>query len=143
MTPSKSTTVDDLLGPGDSGRVSSARAGREAALAGQLCLAGAALGSTGSGWRDSALDEVAGRLHRVEDLLGELAREAGVTAAAARQLRGLRDQVSVYLSAAASLRLLDLDAKAAAVLRRAVMLIRARITDLGHPNHTVAFCDTE
>lgn len=125
MTASKSPTVESVFRSGARVSVPSTRASRMAALGNQLEAAEAALGPTGHGTRDGALDEAAGRLHRVEDLLEELAADTDIDIATARQLRGLRDQVSVHLSAAASLRLLDLDTKAAAVLRRAIDSVRA------------------
>ncbi len=82
--------------------------------------------------RGAGLVEAADRLRRVEIILDGVAADADMTVEGARQLRSLRDAVSVHLSAAASLRLLDMDAKAAAVLRRAVESVRGSMTDLGN-----------
>lgn len=80
----------------------------------------------------TGLVEAAERLRRVEIILDGLAADTDMTVEGARQLRSLRDVVSVHLSAAASLRLLDMDTKAAAVLRRAVESVRGSMTDLGY-----------
>ncbi len=63
----------------------------------------------------------------LQALLEELAGGTDVPPETARRLRSLREAVSVHLSAAASLRLLDLDAKAAAVLRRAVESVQPAV----------------
>ncbi len=111
------------------------------ALSDQLGAAAATLGSTGLGIDGDALDEVAERLHRIEALLEELAADPDATAAAARQMRLLRDEVSVHLSAAASLRLLDLHANAAVVLRRAVDSVRAPVATFGDVTQQVRAYD--
>jgi len=111
------------------------------ALARQFGVATAAMGSTGPGTSDGGLDEVARLLHGIEDLLDELIADAEITTATARQLRLLRDQVSVHLSAAASLRLLDLDANAAVVLRRAVDAVRPHLSSFEDTEHETPVYD--
>jgi hypothetical protein len=96
-----------------------------------LGAAAAALDRKDCGPVDGDLDDAAERLRGVEVVLAELARNAGAAPDRARQLRALHDAVSVHLSAAASLRHLDLDGNAAAVLRRAVDSITGSLTEIG------------
>jgi len=77
----------------------------------------------------------------VEILLEQLAGDPDITADAARQLRSLRDSVSGHLSAAESLRLLDLDTNAALVLSRAVESVRGPMALCGDPPYLMAFYD--
>lgn len=96
-------------------------------LSGQLGAVAARLSPQALGTQEGLLDEAVARLRHVEALLEELAGGTDVPPETARRLRSLRETVSVHLSAAASLRLLDLDAKAAAVLRRAVESVQPAV----------------
>jgi len=109
------------------------------ALSDHLAQAAAALGAHGCALEPSNLDDAAARLAEVEVLLELLAGDA--TADVARQLRSLRDSVSGHLSAAASLRLLDLDANAALVLERAVDTARGPMALFGDSPYRVPFSD--
>lgn len=113
------------------------------ALAEQLAAAAAALGPLELVIDDHALDEVARRLHGVESLLDELAAHADITGSAARHLHSSRDVVSVHLSAAASLRLLDLDANAGMVMRRAVESVRSPMAAFENPACTTPVYDAD
>ncbi len=137
MSTVESTIVGRLLHPATSGGVSPEGLARLEALNGQLAAVGAVLGSHPFDAHPGALDEAAWRLHSIEALLEVLAADEGVTTLSARRWRALREGVSVHLSAAATLRLLDLDANAAVVLARAVATVRAGLEGLRHPNTSV------
>lgn len=99
-------------------------------LSAHLVAAAAALSSGAPGARDRELDQAVEHLRRVEILLEDLAREDDVPSDTARRMRWWRDAVSGHLSATASLRLLDLNANAESVLRRAVDSLRDQLASI-------------
>lgn len=70
------------------------------------------------------------RLTTVEALLGDLVVGDAIESAAAARLLALQVELSGHLSAASTLRSLDLDARADVVLQRAAVAVRTGLTDM-------------
>jgi len=121
----------------------SARTAQLKTLSNRLSAAAASLDPTGRTADPNALDEASLHLHQVEVILDGLAGDVPLNAEAARQLRALRDSVSGHLSAAATLRLLDLDANAALVLQRAVESVRDSMALSGDGPYPVPLSDAD
>lgn len=77
------------------------------------------------------LAEARRRLDVVESLLGNLLTASELATTTASSLITMRDELSVHLSAAATLVALDLDGQATTVLQRAVKATQAGLQELG------------